>query len=496
MERVVEVRKVGIRGRLILSELAAGAVIACTIPPYLIFTTNLSGPEISLYFQLAIVVAVGWVISSYFSVTALSAPTIAFLRAIDEERRSGETTLSEEAIKAGRVAVLNLPIRHALNVLARSNAIGIFISTVMFVTGTLSLQRVIALETRAVVYLFLSTTFMFFICERILRPVRQTVALRCRRLNGLDDNGIVRFGVQARLMVFVLVMVGAPLAMMDSIYGRLLADNGSGSAPLALHTMAYAITPFAIGVAAVMALLLAQSITEPLTRTARLMKEIGDGNLSLRVDVMTSDETGLLGESFNRMVDQLEESQNRLKAANEEIRSLNQDLERRVEERTRQWQEAADRNRVILNSIGDGIIVFDSRRRAAMANPAVKEVLGLNPNEVLGQTVDSIVARDGTMEDRDRSLAILAGLLTTTGRHHGAPVIVKFKLRNKVLATSFAPITTSAGDLTGGLVAVFRDMTELENVTADLARANLELVQASRHKSEFLANMSHELRTR
>lgn len=42
---------------------------------------------------------------------------------------------------------------------------------------------------------------------------------------------------------------------------------------------------------------------------------------------------------------------------------------------------------------------------------------------------------------------------------------------------------------------IYRDITQLEHIKAELASKNLELERANRLKSEFLANMSHELRT-
>ncbi|MGF1461424.1 MAG: PAS domain S-box protein [Leptolyngbyaceae cyanobacterium] len=42
---------------------------------------------------------------------------------------------------------------------------------------------------------------------------------------------------------------------------------------------------------------------------------------------------------------------------------------------------------------------------------------------------------------------------------------------------------------------ILRDMTQQEQIEAELAAKNLELARANRLKSEFLANMSHELRT-
>ena len=492
-EADASVTGLGVRGRLFMSEVAAALTIAATLGPYLIATSGFSLAETTTYLTIVATVALLVVAGSYVSVGSLTRPIQRFYA--HEASAPADRVATTEEIDEARIATLNLPIHFTINVGVRYLLGTLLTASGMYVTGTLSLSRSIELEARAAIALLLATAAMFFVCERILRPIRQYMSLRTRGLKGLRDDRIIKLSVRTRLLVVVLIMVATPLATLYSMFHQVLADILFPGNAFGLTLMTVGVFSIAAALASLMGILLAQSITDPLTRAARLMNSIGDGQLHLRVDVMTSDETGLLGESFNRMVDQLEDSQNQLRAANTQILELNRDLELKVEERTRELQEAASRNRVILESIGDGVIVFDARQRAALANPAVGEVLGIRPDQVLGNHVDAIVSRDSTLEDRDRSLAILAGLLTTRREPPTAPVLVKFKLRNRVITTSFAPITVAAGDLSGGLVAVFRDTTEMEKMTSELARANLELVQANRHKSEFLANMSHELRT-
>lgn len=59
---------------------------------------------------------------------------------------------------------------------------------------------------------------------------------------------------------------------------------------------------------------------------------------------------------------------------------------------------------------------------------------------------------------------------------------------------SVGPVSEEDGTLTATSI-IFRDITQLEQIKAELASKNLELERANRLKSEFLANMSHELRT-
>ncbi|MCH7736387.1 MAG: HAMP domain-containing protein [Chloroflexi bacterium] len=75
------------------------------------------------------------------------------------------------------------------------------------------------------------------------------------------------------------------------------------------------------------------------TITRRIMRlrdgavEIGNGNLSFRIEESAHDEMGTLAREFNRMSDRLKEKNNQLEEAN-------RDLEQRVSERTEELQQA------------------------------------------------------------------------------------------------------------------------------------------------------------
>ncbi len=105
-----------------------------------------------------------------------------------------------------------------------------------------------------------------------------------------------------------------------------LQDEGAFLAPVnqqaQLVTLASAIVA---GLAAIIAVLIAHLLTSPIGDLTATAQRITGGNLNARVDVNTSDEIGILGNAFNMMTGQL--------------RGLINNLERRVEERTRNLQE-------------------------------------------------------------------------------------------------------------------------------------------------------------
>jgi len=73
-----------------------------------------------------------------------------------------------------------------------------------------------------------------------------------------------------------------------------------------------------------------------LTNAAHSMAE---GDLSVRVKVFSDDEIGEAATTFNRMADNISESQRSLTQSEQQIRKLNEELEQRVEQRTNELQE-------------------------------------------------------------------------------------------------------------------------------------------------------------
>ena len=73
---------------------------------------------------------------------------------------------------------------------------------------------------------------------------------------------------------------------------------------------------------------IASNYAKPIMRLAQSATEIAEGNFAARVPVDSSDEVGMLSQSFNEMANQIQAS--------------HQTLENRVEERTRELAKAID----------------------------------------------------------------------------------------------------------------------------------------------------------
>jgi signal transduction histidine kinase len=190
----------------------------------------------------------------------------------------------------------------------------------------------------------------------------------------------------------------------------------------------------------IIGLIVARTITSPITRLVNVTRSIRGGDLSIRVGLKSRDELGELGVSFDEMTDQLV-SQNR------KIQALYRN----------QLQETARRD-AVLASIKDAVIVQDLQGERVLFNRTADALI-----EAVAQ--DDSQQEQFTLLMRDPTLLTEAQIVTFINRYFS------------VLAT---PVTIRNAKRIG-YVVVFHDITTL--------------IESERLKDELMLQLSHELRT-
>jgi signal transduction histidine kinase len=185
----------------------------------------------------------------------------------------------------------------------------------------------------------------------------------------------------------------------------------------------------------VIGFLIAQRIISPLYQLVDVSTSVAQGNLNQRTGLKRTDEIGELAHSFDIMTNHLVERTSNMEA--------------------------------ILNSIADGVMVFDSQNQLINHNATAQAVLDYT------QTPTPLTKPEAHSSEAQQALFELL-----TSAPDGVPQ--RHELGDRVYSTLSAAVTTPAGDSLGRVV-VLRDVTRES--------------EADRVKDNFITSVSHELRT-
>lgn len=163
-----------------------------------------------------------------------------------------------------------------------------------------------------------------------------------------------------------------------------------------------------------------------------------------------------------------------------ELRTININLDRLVANRTKALAEAlsrerieASRNQAILNSIADGVIVFDKNWNATLANPAIKSMLDVPLELIINKNFSELIEHP-RLSPKSR---VLLNSMLEQGTQ---PIGFRVEWSEKTLSVGASNVYDMQSQNIGTVI-VFRDFTREAEV--------------ERLKSTFVGIVSHELRT-
>ncbi|MBU1746956.1 MAG: PAS domain-containing protein, partial [Chloroflexi bacterium] len=159
-----------------------------------------------------------------------------------------------------------------------------------------------------------------------------------------------------------------------------------------------------------------------------------------------------------------------LEKALQDLRTLNQELDQRVRDRTRELAEALSQTEAILRDIADGVVVFGTNGQAILANPAAVGLLQVPAAAIQGGDMRTLIVDRVSSEEQSAFLRLLAGDVAS----------IKVAWGPQTLSISAAPVHLASGEVIG-TVAVFRDYTRE--------------TELDRMKDHLVSMVSHEMRT-
>ena len=165
-----------------------------------------------------------------------------------------------------------------------------------------------------------------------------------------------------------------------------------------------------------------------------------------------------------------------------------------LENAKREAEETADRFRLTLRSIGDGVITTDSKGVVTLINPNAETLLGCKQADMLGKPHTDffriVHEQTGRPVTSPLTVALRSGIVTEGVDQTD---LISATGRRYHIASSAAPIHARSGEITGAIL-VFRDVTDERNKREELRLAMMDLESAS--EMARLASFHYDFNTR
>ncbi|MFJ7972919.1 cell wall metabolism sensor histidine kinase WalK [Psychrobacillus sp. NPDC096389] len=203
-------------------------------------------------------------------------------------------------------------------------------------------------------------------------------------------------------------------------------------------------TAVALAITIVLGILIAQTITRPISDMRKQAQAMAKGNFSRKVRVYGNDEIGQLAIAFNHLTNRLQEAQSTTEAERRKLAS-------------------------VLANMTDGVIATDRKGRVILINDPAIRLLRIPREMVINRPIISVLSIDSAYSFED-----LIHLKESMN------LDLSTQERPFILRTNFSVIQKETG-FVNGLIAVLHDNTEQEKIDME--------------RREFVANVSHELRT-
>lgn len=222
------------------------------------------------------------------------------------------------------------------------------------------------------------------------------------------------------------------------------------------------------------------SIITPLRKMILIMNRCRLGEMSVRVQNLTHDEIGVVGETFNTLVDALETSHitlekemstrakelenrmNRVQQSNLELDKVQSAIINILDDEAHS-NESLRKFQLALDNTSDHVVITNTDGEILYANKAVTKITGFQPEEILGKNPRLW----GGLMDLEFYQKLWHTIKTEKKSFVGE---VRNKRKNGEIyfaTTTISPIVDSQGDLLG-FVGVERDVTEMKNYQQNL----------------------------